>query len=135
MIEHCIFDASDIDRIVRNQSLSEIDHEILTCAINLGDKSLSLFTRQYQLERHDAFCTARDVAEYCFLNNIPTNEVTRTKRDLGLFREKRLQELIRINRELQDQVGGLNKALANHLAPKPAKTSQTQPPTIRTIGI
>ena len=118
MIDCCIFDANDIDRIVRNQSLSEIDHEILTCAINLGDKALSPFARQYQLERHDAFCTARDVAEYCFLNDVPTNEVTRTKRDLGLFREKRLQAIIRINKELQDQIEGLNKALANHLAPK-----------------
>ena len=41
------------------------------------------------------------------------------------------QDVVEIERKVQ----GLNKALANHLATTPEKASQTQTPTIRTIGI
>ena len=135
LLERCFFDADDIDRIVRTQTLSEIDQEILQAAITSCDRQLSPSMKTYWIDRCKAFQTARNIAEYCFQNNIPTNEKADTKRELGLLREKRLQELILANRELQQQVQGLNKALANHLATKPKKVSQTQTPIIRTIGI
>lgn len=123
-MERCFFDADDIDRIVRNQTLSEIDREVQQAAITSCDTQLAPPIKAYWLDRLQAFEQARDVAEFCFVNNIPTNEqINPTMREHNLFREKRLQELIRVNAELQQQVQGLNKALANHLSQKQSKKS------------
>ncbi len=115
------FDADAVNIIVRYRSLADIDREILQEAITCGDRSLSPSIKAWHVDLYETLRLARDVAEYCFLNDLPTNESTDTKRELGLWREKRLQGLIRTQKETQDQVQGLTKALANHMAEKPKK--------------
>ena len=120
-MERCIFDADDVDRIVRHQTLTEIDREIRQAAITVRDKSLAPEIKYYWQDRRKAFEMAKDVAEFCFLNDIPTNENADTTRRRAMVREKRLQEIMRVSMELQQQVQGLNNALANHLKEKPKK--------------
>ncbi len=118
--ERCIFDAADVDRLVRTMSLADIDREIDFTKRIGQDKSPEI--RFYWTDRGKALELARDVAEYCVLNDIPTNENQRIdRRSISLFQEQRLLALIRSFKETQDDVKGLNKALANHLSTQKKK--------------
>lgn len=74
-IERCVFDADDIDRIIRTKPLASIDREVKKAQVMLkGDLPIAL--RTYWTDYLKAHEQARDIAWWCVENNIGTVEVT-----------------------------------------------------------
>lgn len=67
----CLILYEDADRIIRNRSLADIDSDIKTYELIASENN-----NQYYQEMLRTLRFARDLAEFCLMNNIPTNEKT-----------------------------------------------------------
>ena len=102
-------DTEDIDLLVRHSGLWDLDNLVKADEVMLSELSQDDPIRPYWIHRSNTHKMARDIAEWCFENGIPTVDLPRKGRDRtqGLYALEKCRELEKKVREQSLELKGL----------------------------
>ena len=104
----------DVDLIVRTRSLCEIDSEIRLANFMLDCADGNEIMEPYWLDRLWMLEGARDIAEFCIDNDIPTNDTSPYK---PAPKDYRVIEMLDKLREHDNDIKGLKKRIPHPITP------------------
>jgi len=113
-----ISDYDSIDLIVRNFPLAEIDRYAKASESIEGELPDNHEMKEWWRQRTRDLKLAADIAEYCIMNDIPTNDISPTPtRERGLYAIERCKSLEKVLTEVRADIESLRKHYTKETLP------------------